>query len=120
MLKLKFSHKYYGKVLAIGGIPTRPEEHTFLLNYCVVPALSHEFDRYDTTWYPKGKIYEKHAQRFNLGPGPYLILFLVTRTDGHDSRPFYWTTIRKADRLDKYRQARGKELSIICTEEESK
>lgn len=131
MLELKFSHLKYAKVLDIGGLPLRPCEHTYLLDCCVMNELDEDFIEYDTKWYPLGNCLEKCAQHTELGPGPYLVLFLKTVTEGYEKwggMPHYWTTIRTLSHCEwwmplqlpqKYCNAIGKKVRIVYSGDEN-
>jgi len=100
-LAIPFSHRFYSKVFELGGIPL--EQPTRLLNYAVVWRLSEEFKRYDATFWPGRYGMAAEALQFELGArGPWLILFLATRTGNKWIRDselapglWHWTTIRR-------------------------
>jgi hypothetical protein len=83
-----------------GGIPL--EQPTRLLGYTIVNRLGHHFIEYDTIYWRGAYGMASKAEKFKLGPGPYLILSLSTDTGNtlvSDSRfaPGWinWTTVRR-------------------------
>lgn len=100
MLTIPFSHRFYAKWFDLGGIPL--DMPTKLLDYKIAHKLGDDFREQDTKFWRGGYGIQARAERFDLGPGPYLILYLATDTgnkliSSNEESPGWieWTTVRR-------------------------